>query len=222
MDWYYIDPSKPEGKRRSGPWSPRQLFSFAEQGAFTAETLVWRDGFKSWTPWGVAGTELKTEFQVETVKEIIEEKILPQINAQEANYAGIWQRVCAFLLDYIIVQFLFMITSPMHAFFGVVSEMSAQPTPAELMPSMFFIFALFFIYDAFFVKNFSGTPGKIALKLVVVRNNGKAMTWSCAFLRSFVGLSFIVGSLLAAFDIERRALHDFIADTRVLRIGTVN
>jgi uncharacterized RDD family membrane protein YckC len=35
-------------------------------------------------------------------------------------------------------------------------------------------------------------------------------------------LSFGIGCLLAVFDSEKRTMHDFIANTRVLKVETVN
>jgi uncharacterized RDD family membrane protein YckC len=226
MDWYYIDSSKPEGKRRNGPWSPRQMLLFAEQGAFVPETLVWRDGFDEWRPWVAAEPDLKTQFQTEEVKQVIEEEILPNIAVSKTEYAGFLVRLCAFTIDAVVLQLLFVLLTPIHSALGVI-EMSPQTTmaelmPAELMPTMLFMFCLIFFYNSFFVKNFSGTLGKIAFSLAVVRHNGKPMTWSCAFFRSFIGFFsssfFGVGCLLAAFDIEKRALHDFMANTRVLKL----
>jgi uncharacterized RDD family membrane protein YckC len=222
MDWYYIDSSKPEGKRRNGPWSPRQMLGFAEQGAFMPDTLVWRDGFDNWKPWDVAGQELKTDYQKETIKQVIEEKIIPSIIASKAEYASFGARLCAFVIDTIVLQFAFVLLTPIHSSFGVISEVTPQTTVAELMPTMFFAFCLIFFYNSFFVKNFSGTIGKIAMGLAVVRHSGKPITWNCAFLRALVSFFssslFGLGCLLAAFDVEKRALHDFIADTRVLKL----
>ncbi len=219
MDWYYIDSSKPEGKRRNGPWSPRQMLLFADQGAFIPETLVWRDGFESWKPWGTVEPELKTEFQTETIKQVIEEKILPNITISKASYAGFGVRLCAFFIDLIVLQLIFALLTPIHSQLIVIPEVTQQTTLEDLMPAMSFIFCLMFFYNSFFLKNFSGTLGKIILGLAVVRHDGKAITWSCAFLRSFLSSSFFgIGCLLAAFDIEKRALHDFMADTRVLKL----
>jgi uncharacterized RDD family membrane protein YckC len=183
---------------------------------------VWRDGLENWRPWSVIGNELKSEFQAQTIKEVIEEKILPKLVANQANYASFGLRLCAFMIDIILLQLIFAMLTPIHSQFGVITEITQQTTPAELMPTFLFIFAIMFLYAAFFVKNFSGTPGKIALGLAIVRNNGKPMTWGCSFLRSLVAFFsisfFFAGCLLAAFDIEKRALHDYIADTRVLKL----
>jgi len=219
MDWYYIDPAKPEGKRRIGPWSNRQMLVFADQGAFTPETLVWKSGFNDWTTWSKVETALKAEFQVETIKDILEEKILPKLNAEKKiNYAGFWVRLCAFAIDFIILQLIFTLLTPFHSNFGEITP----TTISDLMPPILFFFSLMFFYDSYFVKNYSGTPGKIALGLAVVCSNGETITWNRAFLRAFVGCfsSFLFGAgcLLAAFDTEKRALHDFMADTRVLKL----
>ncbi len=232
MDWYYIDSSKPEGKRRNGPWSLRQMLGFAEQGAFATETLVWRDGFDGWKPWSAVEPELKGELQAETIKQVIEEKVLPNITVNKACYAGFWVRLCAYVIDFVLLQLIFTLLTPIHSHLATISQeeiiklLEQQITLTELtfkfMPLVLFSFGIIFIYNSFFVKNFSGTPGKIALGLAVVRQNGKPMTWSCAFLRSFASffssLFFGVGYLLAAFDIEKRALHDFMANTRVLKL----
>jgi uncharacterized RDD family membrane protein YckC len=198
------------------------MLGFAEQGAFAAGTLVWRDGFDGWKPWETVEPELKGEFQVETIKQVIEEKILPNITVSKANYAGFWVRLCAFAIDSVVLQLLFVLLTPIHSRLGVLSAVTPQTTVTELMPTLLFAFSLIFFYSSFFVKNFSGTPGKIALGLAVVRHDGKPMTWSCAFLRAFIGFFsssfFGVGCLIAAFDIEKRALHDYMAETRVLKL----
>jgi uncharacterized RDD family membrane protein YckC len=195
------------------------MLLFAEQGAFVPETLVWRDGFDGWRAWSVTEPELKTQFQEETVKQVIEKEILPNIAVSKAEYAGFLIRLCAFSIDIIVLQLIFVLLTPIHMSFGIISEVTPQTTVAELTPTMFFLFCLMFFYNSFFVKNFSGTLGKIVFGLAVVRHNGKPMTWSCSFLRAFIS-SFLFGAgcLIAAFDIEKRALHDFMADTRVLKL----
>jgi uncharacterized RDD family membrane protein YckC len=62
----------------------------------------------------------------------------------------------------------------------------------------------------------------MALGLLVVRSDSERITYLRAFGRSFAELLssffFGVGYLLAAFDDEKRALHDHICDTRVIRV----
>ena len=65
------------------------------------------------------------------------------------------------------------------------------------------------------------TIGKIGLNLKIIRADGTAVTRSWALRRYFaMGLSLLtgtVGFLMAAFDPEKRALHDRICATRVVR-----
>jgi uncharacterized RDD family membrane protein YckC len=72
-----------------------------------------------------------------------------------------------------------------------------------------------------FVKAFGATPGKLLLGLTVVRADGKSMSWSVAAWRcvaiSFSQMMFGLGYLMAATDPEKRALHDYLAGTRVVR-----
>jgi uncharacterized RDD family membrane protein YckC len=66
------------------------------------------------------------------------------------------------------------------------------------------------------------TAGKWATGLRIRRNNGRRIGIGRAVLRHFVGypVSFLtlgLGFLIASFTASGRALHDFIADTIVVR-----
>jgi uncharacterized RDD family membrane protein YckC len=60
----------------------------------------------------------------------------------------------------------------------------------------------------------------MACGLRVVRPDGESLTFMRAFGRHFAemlsGLILMIGYLMAAFDSEKRALHDRISDTRVV------
>jgi uncharacterized RDD family membrane protein YckC len=99
-------------------------------------------------------------------------------------------------------------------------------------------------YHTFFVGKKGGTPGKLALNLRVVRSDGSPVSYGRAFGRfmgyvvngflgniagALVGLVPFAGAILtipatyfpyimAAFDDEKRALHDRLCDTRVIRV----
>jgi uncharacterized RDD family membrane protein YckC len=76
-------------------------------------------------------------------------------------------------------------------------------------------------YNVFFVGKYGATPGKMALKLKVVRADGSSLTYGRACGRYFAellsSLACMIGYIMAAFDEEKRALHDRICDTRVIR-----
>ena len=67
-----------------------------------------------------------------------------------------------------------------------------------------------------------GTPGKRICKLRVISATGENIGWGRATGRVFAEwitqlIPFAIGYILAAFDIEKRALHDRIAGTRVVK-----
>jgi uncharacterized RDD family membrane protein YckC len=68
------------------------------------------------------------------------------------------------------------------------------------------------------------TVGKWAAGLRILRDDGRRMRIGRAFLRHFLGypVSFItlgIGFLMAALTSRGRGLHDYIADTIVVREG---
>jgi uncharacterized RDD family membrane protein YckC len=76
-------------------------------------------------------------------------------------------------------------------------------------------------YNIFFVGKFGATPGKMALRLKVVTASGGTVSYARATGRYFAELlssiTLLIGYIMAAFDEQKRALHDRICDTRVIR-----
>lgn len=52
MQWFYAI----NGDRK-GPVTPEQMATLVADDTITAETLVWREGFASWVPWGEVAAE---------------------------------------------------------------------------------------------------------------------------------------------------------------------
>lgn len=76
-------------------------------------------------------------------------------------------------------------------------------------------------YEIFFVRKFDATPGKMALGLKVFRADGSKLSVGRIAGRYFgtlvSSLTLCIGYIMAGFDDEKRALHDRIADTRVIK-----
>ncbi|HDH05175.1 MAG TPA: RDD family protein, partial [Nitrospirae bacterium] len=76
-------------------------------------------------------------------------------------------------------------------------------------------------YTTFFLGKFAATPGKMACGLKVLRADGESVSyWRAAgrHLAEFVSsLTLMIGYLMAAFDSEKRALHDRMCNTRVIK-----
>jgi len=79
------------------------------------------------------------------------------------------------------------------------------------------------VYEGLFVAKMGSTPGKMAFGMRVVRPDGSRVGMARAFGRYFAkllsALILGIGYIVAAFDSEKRALHDMICDTRVVKQG---
>lgn len=137
------------------------------------------------------------------------------------EYAGFWIRFVAALLDGIIlfvagiiVQLLF---TPMWRSGRV--DLMFMALGIQYLISM----AIGATYEGLFVSRFGATPGKMALELKVVRPDGGPISLGRAVGRYFAkivsGILLMIGYIMAGFDSQKRALHDMICDTRVIRAG---
>lgn len=84
-------------------------------------------------------------------------------------------------------------------------------------------FAVIFVYYGWFYSERGATPGKMLFDLEVMETgSGRRIGYWRSFFRETVGkflsgLVFGVGYLLVLFREDRKALHDLIFDTRVMR-----
>jgi uncharacterized RDD family membrane protein YckC len=76
-------------------------------------------------------------------------------------------------------------------------------------------------YETYFVGRYGATLGKMACGLKVVRSEGQNVSYGRAFGRYWAcllsSMTLTIGYIMAAFDSQKRALHDRICDTRVIR-----
>jgi uncharacterized RDD family membrane protein YckC len=78
-------------------------------------------------------------------------------------------------------------------------------------------------YAVFFTGYCGQTPGKMALRIKVIRTDGAPITYGRAALREVLG-KFVsgillgIGYLMVAFDSKKQGLHDKIADTYVIKL----
>ena len=150
-------------------------------------------------------------------------------------YGGFWRRVAARLIDTLILWFAWqLVVGVVGALFfpGVVMMMEKlrghQPTPEQAIAMLPFLGVIIGIglilgaaYDCFFLCRYSATPGKKALGLEIHRRDGAPLSVGRVIGRFFslglnaftLGLSFFV----VAFDDEKRGVHDYVCDTRVVR-----
>ncbi|MGO8839288.1 MAG: RDD family protein [Limisphaerales bacterium] len=144
-----------------------------------------------------------------------------RINTNELNYAGFWIRFAAKFVDGLILGLPFLVV-----FFLVLIPQirSGTPKPEQfsflpLMVQFAFIF-IQMAYQIFFLGKYGATPGKMLCKLKVVTAEGGPIGYGRATGRFFAemlsGMACYIGYIMVAFDSQKRALHDYICNTRVI------
>ena len=77
------------------------------------------------------------------------------------------------------------------------------------------------VYHVYFTAIHEATPGKRMLGLRLVRADGSRVRAGRVIARYFAEalstITFLAGYVMAAFDEEKRTLHDYMCDTRVVR-----
>jgi uncharacterized RDD family membrane protein YckC len=148
--------------------------------------------------------------------------------APALRYAGFWVRLLAVFVDSIAVFLMYFVVG---IFLTIAERLSmrggAEPSEdVEVVIILTFsvmLFAIPMLYESLFTGRFGATLGKMACGLRVVRPDGARITYGRSFGRYFAKcisyLTFYIGFILAAFDGEKRALHDHICSTRVVRKG---
>ena len=137
------------------------------------------------------------------------------------NYAGFWIRFGALAIDAIILG---IANSLLFVPLGILIPASEDNSFLYLsfMPLLIiFQYAIPAVYDTWFVGKYGATPGKMACNLKVVVEDGSQITYLRAFGRHFAkwisSIILAIGFIMAAFDDEKRTLHDRICETRVVR-----
>ena len=158
----------------------------------------------------------------------LREGVAPQV---QFRYGGFWIRFGAAIIDAIILMVVGGVIQTL--FLG--NAMLRMQTPVPGTPPQEFLAMLLGVmgasiainlvvdgtYQTLFIGLLGATPGKLALGLKVVRPNGGPVGFARAAGRFFgkmlSSLILGIGYVIAAFDAEKRALHDMICDTRVIR-----
>lgn len=136
------------------------------------------------------------------------------------RYAGFWIRFGAKFLDNIITS---IVSLPLTLGLGVASQQpnSFGEIAAIQSLSMGLGLLIGLAYTTFFLGKYGATPGKMAVKIKVVGADGSKLTYGRAAGRFFAEIlsgcpTLMIGYIMAAFDQEKRALHDRICGTRVI------
>jgi uncharacterized RDD family membrane protein YckC len=241
MEWFYA-----QSGRQNGPVSESDLLELSRGGVVTQETLVWHEGMSEWQPYRLASSSFETpqrycntcgnRFPASDLamfgdsavcaacKPAYVQRLAQGMASTEIHrfeYAGFWIRFVAYVIDAIIMSAVrYMITLPLgletfirplqRGFnWGFVGWATGIGTLVHLA------------YCTWFWTQRGATPGKMIFGLKVVRPDGSLIStgqaigrFFCYFIDWFI---LAIGFMMAGWDDQKRALHDRICETRVIR-----
>lgn len=163
-----------------------------------------------------------------------------QTSAVRPHYAGFWIRAGAFILDNIFISLpVWILSVPLigYALFRLAPFLDQPDQSAELPPeaiaAVLVVYGLGFLLQIiwmllfwlYFAMQESGpkqaTWGKRIFGLRVTDADGKRLSFSRASGRAFAKflsyLTLCIGFMMAGWTKKKQALHDFIADTAVIK-----
>src|SRR3954447_1595568 len=236
MEWFYA-----EGTERRGPITETEFDELVRNGRIAMTTQVWREGWENWRPWGEARGDVQsdgtarcvncgTAFPVSemvqygaayvcpTCKPVFFQKVKEGIEpGVDLEYGGFWIRFVAKFVDSIIVAL------PGYVIQFATRSMAQDPKTIWVYLGITWLIGLTirFCYSVGLTGKYGATLGKMACGLRVVTADGGPIGYPRAAGRFFAeilsGILLCIGYIMAAFDEEKRALHDRICDTRVIR-----
>jgi len=140
-------------------------------------------------------------------------------------YAGFWIRFAAKLIDSVILAVANGIVNATLAILLTGMRTVSEEAIGAFLVLMGFQWVLNLGvqigYATWFGGRFGATPGKMAVGLKIVTANGEDIDYKLALWRVLAeflsGLTLGIGYIIAAFDDEKRTLHDRIVHTRVIQ-----
>ncbi|WP_303721424.1 RDD family protein [Malonomonas rubra] len=135
--------------------------------------------------------------------------------------AGFWIRVVATMLDGLIVFVLQFVLGLLLAMAGFAVGSGGTEEVSGLV--MLFSYIIGFAYYIIFTGHCGQTPGKMAVRIKVIRTDGSEIGYGKATFREVVakfisGIILGIGYLMVAFDEQKQGLHDRMSDTYVIKL----
>jgi uncharacterized RDD family membrane protein YckC len=235
MDWYYA-----VGDQQVGPISKAELQALVKAKKINAQTRVWRTGMKEWQELGQLlkadqtlpaaispGSGRSRQAQCSECgnsfsQDLFVQKFKEGLHVTAVlDYAGFWIRFGAVFIDGIILSvFNLILEIPVILIIARGSMDSSAMVPIRIIASLI-QFMVPVAYTTWLLGKYGATLGKMACRIKVVTADVGSISYARAFGRYFAKwISWMIlgiGFLMAAFDDQKRTLHDRICDTRVIR-----
>lgn len=240
MNYYYA-----VNGQQTGPVAEEQLREMVASGALAASTLVWREGMAEWQPFAtavggatptgsaLAGVECSVCHQTFPADQTIKygtanvcagckPKFIQGLREGAAapgavDYATIGSRFAAKFIDNII---LYVVNTSISVLMGAGAVRSQNMGLVLASTGIGFIIQI--TYQAILLGMRGQTLGKMAMKIKVVTPDGGKIGWGKAIGRPVAEIlsscMLAIGYIIAIWDPEKRALHDRLAGTRVIKL----
>ena len=242
MQWYYT-----KDGQQIGPFEERAFDALVRSGDISPDTQVWHAGLSGWLPYSSTEQKPKLRINKRELPKPDVGKVMDRVNPADLvakssghkkqpdfRFAGIWLRGIAAVLDTLVMAFMLAAFGALAYGLKFYVYKDAKPTRTlyegiRVSDNEFYIaiglaavaFLSVFFYKPYWTGKNGATLGKKWLKMKVIRSSGEAITPGRAMGRFFaehLSLLFLaIGYLMIAFDKQKRALHDRICDTRVIR-----
>ena len=148
------------------------------------------------------------------------------------TFAGFRIRLAAFLVDVIILVAIIWVFNGLWGLAsgaGWMVSTGVDPLAADVVGATglwllrsLIVFLIVVAYLVCFWAWRGQTPGKMLLRLKIVRIDGSDIDWGVAVIRFLSYIMSVVllfiGYLWVAFDAYKQGLHDKMADTYVIRV----
>lgn len=184
----------------------------------------------------------------DTVKAILQERSF----LKKRTYAGFFIRGAAIFIDWFLLGILWQVGVRILDALSIINYAAITESANAIIekfagntmstdfgnafmeiPGMSDLFLIWFVIQTLYFVCFNGflsaTPGKLLLRLRIERADTSRLGISGAIVRYIFSLltqaTFVfygIGYILALIDPQKRALHDFFARTRVVRLPVQN
>ena len=138
----------------------------------------------------------------------------------DLNYAGFWIRAGAKIIDGIVVAVIGWVLS----FLVILATGLSGSEDVEMIGGIVSGILNLVVaagYATWFIGKYAATPGKMACGLRIVMPDSEPVSYARALGRHFAewisSMILGIGYFMAAFDDEKRTLHDRICSTRVVK-----
>lgn len=158
--------------------------------------------------------------------ELVEKELAAVHETNGPEYAGFWMRCAAKMVDGLVLYgpALLVERAVVGLYFNgvtpdILTDWMGWLRMVSLAAPVNLVIAI--AYSVYFITRFEATPGKRLLGLRVVRSDGgrvgAARVMGRYFAEQLSAIVFLAGYVMSAFDEEKRTLHDYLCDTRVVK-----